>query len=95
MISVIFFHDDGPILSESIHPSCISFILEEKTLFLLVRLCSKESKSRIGKDNISMKLLKEIIPINIETTIHLFNLSLKLTPMITIKEQNYAKVMMG
>ena len=85
-----FFVDVGPRLSESIHPSPKSFRdflgdqydeqfhFQEVNSFIINTTLSKlKSKSSVGKDNISMKLLKEIMPMIIEPIIHLFNLSLK------------------
>ncbi len=85
-----FFVDVGPRLSESVPQSSKSFRdflgdqydeefnFQEVNSFIINTTLSKlKSKSSVGNDNISMKLLKEIMPLIIMPIIHLFNLSLK------------------
>ena len=84
-----FFVDVGPRLSESIPQSSKSFrdflgdqydeefnFQEVNSFIINITLSKLKSKSSVGNDNISMKLLKEIMPIIVKPIIHLFNLSL-------------------
>ena len=85
-----FFVNVGPRLASSIpdasktfdeylnEPNELNFNFRNITEEIIYLTLSKlKSKSSVGKDNISMKLLKYVMPVIIKPILHLFNISLE------------------